>query len=457
MKISFLKLPLQLFFFLTFFLSIPNSIWAGCGGGYKNSTLNVSFNKCNSNLIINDLKIYEYNLGKDDYADFVKVYLYRKDAWELIWLIQKDSVFEGATLQKREDRSLYYGNINSGNFSATIKGREVDSWWVFADLAMQGFPQDIINTGKIKIKVEAQMHNSCKDTAHALYENTWVFDLQEITAPDNFTVSKNNCKDLEFSWQKAKQAWEHDTSCQVTGTYNFEIFDEENHIATLPASTNAWVDKSFYDSKEYNYSVRTSYQFFDQSARLYSARSNSIKNEIKRIETPIAHQPKNIHKDAVSNSIVDSLLKANKALNIVLEKNKASKSTQQQVVNNVSVNNDLDSVLNINRELNALLASKDSLISILTLKSVAASEIPNQSDSLNTIPGDYIVVGVYTSMKQAIYNQEKHGYKDFEIVKSKSGKWYYIAAPLKESDQVFSALRNIRNSITKNAWWLKLE
>ena len=76
---------------------------------------------------------------------------------------------------------------------------------------------------------------------------------------------------------------------------------------------------------------------------------------------------------------------------------------------------------------------------------------------MNTIPGDYIVVGVYTSMKQAIYNQEKHGYKDFEIVKSKSGKWYYIAAPLKESDQVFSALRNIRNSITKNAWWLKLE
>ena len=287
MKISFLKHSPNLYFFLFLVFLIPNGAWAGCGKGYKNTTLNVSFNKCNSELVINDLKIYEYNLGKDDYSDYVKVYLYRYDAWELVWLIQKDTTFNGATLHPRENRNLYYGNVNSGNFTTSIVGRDVDSWWVFANLNMKGIPQDIVNSGKVKIRVEALMYNSCKDTVHELYDNSWTFDIPEIAAPINLQASQNKCNSLELSWKNGNQVWEKDSTCLVTGNYQIEILNEDQVLASLPLSAGKYVDESFYEGKQYSYTARILYRFFDESSMIYSGYSNLVKStpKAKPVET----------------------------------------------------------------------------------------------------------------------------------------------------------------------------
>ena len=463
-KLKSFNRPVKFFISFLFLFLFHRSASAGCGNGYKNTTLKVSYNKCNGQLDITDLKFYEYNIGKDDYADFLNVYLFKNGSWELAWRMQKDSSFAGSVLQPRESRKLYYGNMNSGNFSASISGRDVDSWWVFANLTMKRLDQDIINSGEVKVRIEAQMHNSCADTAYSVYEKTFSFDLQRISPPDYLAISKNNCQELQLSWQNKKQQWEQDSVCPVTGAYYFEVFNESQLIAELPFMAVSYIDKSFFEGKEYSYSMRTFYRFFNESSAVYSPFSNIVNSPVKQsalVKNETYEQP-NATKGKYKSTL-DSLIKLNKELASRLSQKTNEISTtpskKTRVEQTITADNaKVDSIIKINNALISTIASKDSIIAMLSNKTKGFDDHEEElSDSSNSANGDFIVVGVYPSLRLAKYNQQKHGYEDFEIVKSKSGKWYYIAAPLKESDQVLSALKNIRNSTTKNAWWLKLE
>ena len=117
----------------------------------------------------------------------------------------------------------------------------------------------------------------------------------------------------------------------------------------------------------------------------------------------------------------------------------------------------VDSLLSINNYLNKTIASKDSLIKALYSQINKSATFSGQS-SANPISKEtnYIVIGTFSSEIGARYSSIKQANPVFGIVKSKSGKFFYVATPVMPEQEVKTVLNYWRSKTVIDAWWVKL-
>lgn len=68
----------------------------------------------------------------------------------------------------------------------------------------------------------------------------------------------------------------------------------------------------------------------------------------------------------------------------------------------------------------------------------------------------YIVIGVYANRKLAEQNKVFHKFNEAEVVKSRGGKYYYLAIPFKDGAGIQKAVKKYIMENKRDAWWVRL-
>ncbi|MEQ1732349.1 MAG: SPOR domain-containing protein [Bacteroidia bacterium] len=108
-----------------------------------------------------------------------------------------------------------------------------------------------------------------------------------------------------------------------------------------------------------------------------------------------------------------------------------------------------DSVLTINTQQQLSLNEKDT--EIARLKALLASSKPMLTENATTA-ANYIIVGAYNTKATAQKYRTVHNLSSFEIIQSKSKRWYFIAAPIAEKENAKEALKTLRSTTEAEAW-----
>ena len=116
-----------------------------------------------------------------------------------------------------------------------------------------------------------------------------------------------------------------------------------------------------------------------------------------------------------------------------------------------------DSLTELYKNLQKHVLKQDSIIAtLLTTSKESKPASPPQTSSIKVGLGNYIVLGVYLNEKSARKEQKKHNYMSYEIVKTSSGKLYYIVQSIKPNEKVIDVLNKIRKTVDKQAWWVNM-
>jgi hypothetical protein len=287
MKNKYLFRALALFGALCLMLFVTPTAYAGCGNGYANNLQTVSYNKCSGVLSINRFKYYERNSGDpDDKAHYIAVYFWRNNGWELVWHLERkerNAVATPRSEQNEEEQGYWYRNENSGNFSFSRTEEDIANWWRFANLTMGNLPQDIINSGEIKVRLTGSIQ-ACGGGDHAALDQTFTIQIQDINAPSSLTATQNNCSSVDLSWQTPTQFWENGSGCVSTSLYSIEVLRNNSVIATLAGNATSYTDNGGSNGVTYNYNVRMLYRFYNGSNAIYSPNSNTASG--KQLDPP---------------------------------------------------------------------------------------------------------------------------------------------------------------------------
>ena len=116
-----------------------------------------------------------------------------------------------------------------------------------------------------------------------------------------------------------------------------------------------------------------------------------------------------------------------------------------------------DSLLGAYNLLQAHVVKQDSLIATLSLKLNDKKSVGNNLSTVKVGYGNYIVIGAYASEESARYQQKKHRYYDYEIIKNQSGKLFFIAQFVSENQRAMDVLEKIRTNVEKDAWWINMK
>jgi SPOR domain len=108
-----------------------------------------------------------------------------------------------------------------------------------------------------------------------------------------------------------------------------------------------------------------------------------------------------------------------------------------------------DSLLNINKQQQLLLNEKD--VEIARLKALLANAKPMLTEDATTA-ANYIIVGAYSTKAIAQKYRAIHNLTSFEIIQSKSKRWYFIATPITDKENAKIALNKLRSTTEKRAW-----
>lgn len=68
----------------------------------------------------------------------------------------------------------------------------------------------------------------------------------------------------------------------------------------------------------------------------------------------------------------------------------------------------------------------------------------------------FIVIGVYANQKLAQQNKDYHKFSEAGVVKSLSGKYYYLAIPCIDDTSVGNDVKKYRTKYKCKAWWVRL-
>lgn len=68
----------------------------------------------------------------------------------------------------------------------------------------------------------------------------------------------------------------------------------------------------------------------------------------------------------------------------------------------------------------------------------------------------YIVIGVYANQKLASDNKSWHKLELSQVVKSRGGKFYYLAIPSPDGKAIGRAVEKYKKDNHCDAWWVKL-
>lgn len=116
-----------------------------------------------------------------------------------------------------------------------------------------------------------------------------------------------------------------------------------------------------------------------------------------------------------------------------------------------------DSLTELYNNLQKHVLKQDSIIATLLASSKESKPASSpQTSSIKVGLGNYIVLGVYLNEKSAIKEQKKHNYMSYEIVKTRSGKLYYIVQGIKPNEKMMDVLNKIRKTVEKEAWWVNM-
>lgn len=68
----------------------------------------------------------------------------------------------------------------------------------------------------------------------------------------------------------------------------------------------------------------------------------------------------------------------------------------------------------------------------------------------------YIVIGAYSNRKLAEQNKVFHKFDEAIVVKSRGGKYYYLAIPVNDGGEIQKAVKKYIQKNKRDAWWIKL-
>jgi len=68
----------------------------------------------------------------------------------------------------------------------------------------------------------------------------------------------------------------------------------------------------------------------------------------------------------------------------------------------------------------------------------------------------YIVIGVYANRKLAEQNKVFHKFNTADVVKSRGGKYYYLAIPFNNGAGIQKAVKKYMLENKRDAWWVRL-
>lgn len=68
----------------------------------------------------------------------------------------------------------------------------------------------------------------------------------------------------------------------------------------------------------------------------------------------------------------------------------------------------------------------------------------------------YIVIGVYANQKLAQQNKAFHKLNDADVVKSRKGKYYYLAIPCMQGTRIQKEVEKYKAKNKCAAWWVRL-
>jgi hypothetical protein len=102
----------------------------------------------------------------------------------------------------------------------------------------------------------------------------------------------------------------------------------------------------------------------------------------------------------------------------------------------------------------------DSLIEVVDRLAMKLNESQTPADSTNSKAADtkhyYIVIGVYANQKLAGQNKEFHKFNDADVVRSRSGKYYYLAIPCMDGTRIQKEVEKYKAKNKRDAWWVRL-
>lgn len=110
----------------------------------------------------------------------------------------------------------------------------------------------------------------------------------------------------------------------------------------------------------------------------------------------------------------------------------------------------------------------DSLIKVVDLlakrlnenQPTTANAVLKTADSLKSKATDikhyYIVIGVYANRKLAEQNKVYHKFNEADVVKSRGGKYYYLAIPFIDGIRIQKGVEMYRTKNKCEAWWVRL-
>jgi hypothetical protein len=119
-----------------------------------------------------------------------------------------------------------------------------------------------------------------------------------------------------------------------------------------------------------------------------------------------------------------------------------------------------DSLLNINQQQQLLLNEKDVIIEKLKAQLAqkpTAFQAPTAITTENEqyVHSQYIIVGAYNTKEDACKYKAQHNYAQYQIIQSKSKRWYFIAIPKPATNNNLLALKTVRAITEKKAWIYK--
>lgn len=68
----------------------------------------------------------------------------------------------------------------------------------------------------------------------------------------------------------------------------------------------------------------------------------------------------------------------------------------------------------------------------------------------------YIVIGVYANRKLAEQNKAFHKFNEADVVKSRGGKYYYLAIPFMDGARIKKGVEKYKAKNKCDAWWVRL-
>ncbi len=296
-----------LFLFLAFY-SIPFDSIAGCGSGHNNGDWHpyTEFNKCNMSFNLKRIKYYEWNSGDpDDQMNFIRVYIWRNGSWQMIWRMERFGLTNGSTVDMREGVDYSYAAQNGHSVSASFWNQDIANQWFFADLSLNFIPQDVYNSGQLRIRVEAQMlNNGCGGgSGYGQLTKEFTHDFPDISSPTSLTATNNLCNSVNLSWTNSSQFWESTAGCTISGTYFVEVLRNDALLTTLSGSPTTYTDNTAVRGVNYSYTVRTGYKPTNSATTYnYSNKSTAATGLLK--PNPIAPSGLEASNDRCDGTVV---------------------------------------------------------------------------------------------------------------------------------------------------------